>query len=52
MALQGHFSGVEAGQALALVGSAGGLEIAINRGDAATALGVEAGQRVTLNIAS
>ena len=43
-----NYSEVEAGQRLALVGSGGELEIAINQGDARTALSINVGDPVTL----
>ena len=42
------FSEVEVGQPLAYVGSEGGLEIAINQGDAALKFGIKSGDSVTL----
>jgi S-adenosylmethionine hydrolase len=42
------YSEVEVGQQVAVVGSGGELEIAINQGDARTALSINVGDPVTL----
>lgn len=46
------YSSVDVGQPVAFVGSSGGLEIAINRGNAATKFAIRPGQHVTLRFKS